>query len=101
MTLISNQRLAVKQIPGPSANVEALMRFALTFSGYEHCGSFEACAEVANTRKHDTLSHLRACLYFEQRRWHHFGDTPDEEALAYWRALVEKIRAKVQAEQRE
>ncbi len=97
MPLISNQRLKLKSIPPLHADVEALMRFALTFDGYEHCGSFEACAEVANSRKHSTLSDLRTCLYFEQRRWHHFGDTPDDAALAYWRELIGKIRAKVQA----
>ena len=76
------------------------MRFALTFDGYEHCRSFEACAEVANFRKHNTLSDLRTCLCFEQRRWHHYGDTPDEAAPAYWRELIEKIRSKVQAGER-
>jgi len=101
MALISNQRLKPTQIPGQSADVDSLMRFALTFSGYDHCGSFEACARIANARSHDTLSDLRTCLYFEQRRWRHYGDAPDDEALSYWRKLVEKIRAKVQSGERE
>ena len=100
MRLISNQRLTLKDIPAPSADIEDLMQFALTFSGFDQCGSFDACAEVANSRKHGTLSELRTCLFFEQRRWHHFGDSPDDEALAYWRELIEKIRSKVSAGER-
>ena len=97
MALISNQRLTLRHLPGPSADIDSLLRFALTFSGYDHCGSFEACAEIANAKKHDTLSDLRACLFFEQRRWHHFGDMPDDEELKYCRVIVEKIRQKVRA----
>ena len=43
------------------------------------------------------LADLRACLFFEQRRWHHFGDTPDEESMTYIWALVEAIRNRVLA----
>lgn len=100
MPLISNQRLRLRSIPSAKADVGALERFALTFNGFEHCGSFDSCAEVANARKHDTLSDLSTCLCFEQRRWHHFGESPDDAALANWRELIEKIRLKVQAEER-
>ncbi|MEY4182682.1 MAG: hypothetical protein RLZZ217_1308 [Planctomycetota bacterium] len=40
---------------------------------------------------------LRACLFFEQRRWRHFGDEPDAEAMADIRGLVEAIRERVAA----
>ena len=100
MPLISNQRLRLRSIPSANADVEAIERFALTFNGFEHCGSFDSCAEVANSRKHDTLSNLRTCLSFEQRRWHHFGEAPDAAALVYWRELIEKIRSKVHAQER-
>ena len=39
---------------------------------------------------------LRACLFFEARRWRHYGDDPGPESLAYWRELVGKIRASVE-----
>jgi hypothetical protein len=44
---------------------------------------------------------LRTCLFFEQRRWRHFGDEPDEEAMEYIRSVVQKIRAKLAAGQRQ
>lgn len=84
-------------------------RFALTFNGYEWCGSFEQCAKVGN-RGADlfresgilprSLAELRTCLFFEQRRWRHFGLDPDEPARRYISALVEAIREKVRAEER-
>ena len=100
MPLISNQNLRLRSIPSANADVEALERFALTFNGYEYCGSLESCADIATARKHDTLSDLRTCLSFEQRRRHHFGEPPDDATLVYWRELIEKIRSKVQAEER-
>jgi hypothetical protein len=69
--------------------------FALTFDGYWHWGSFEACAEVANARRGGPLAELRICLFFEQRRWRHFGDEPDARAMAYIRGIISSIRARV------
>ncbi len=71
------------------------MQFAYTFAGYEFFGSFERCADIANSRDHSSLDHIRGCLYFEARRWHHIGERPDDEALAYWRELVEMIRMRI------
>lgn len=92
---ISNEALQLSDIPAADAPFEAVERFAYTFNGFARLGSFEACAEVANERRHDTLTELRACLFFEQRRWQHHGDSPDEEAEEYQRDLVERIRAKL------
>lgn len=38
-----------------------------------------------------SLAHNRACLFFESRRWHHFGYEMDDESAAYVRALVANI----------
>ena len=94
---IANRDLTEADIPAPDADRHDLHVFALTFDGYEHWGSFGACAQVANERRHDTLTELRSCLFFEQRRHHHMGYGPEAEDLAYWRELVEKIRQKVRA----
>lgn len=92
---IANRDLSLADIPLPNADWDVIGTFALTFSGYEHWGSFEKCAGVANVQKDDTLSELRTCLFFEQRRWRHFGEDPDDEAMAYIGQVVEKIRSKV------
>ena len=79
-------------IPPSDASWTEIGEFALTFDGYEYWGSFAKCAEIANAKAPRTLEELRTCLFFEQRRWHHFGDTPDSEDLEYIRGLVERIR---------
>ena len=97
MDQIPSDQLQLTQIPGADATEGELIRFAHTFNGYEAFGSFEACAEIANRGDHSSLDHLRACLFFEARRWRHFGEAPGPETLAEWRELVDKIRFKVAA----
>ena len=97
MDQIPNNKLQLAQIPGDDASFAELCEFAHTFNGYKAFGSFEACADIANCGDHSSLDHLRACLFFEARRWRHFGEAPDGEALAYWRELVRKIRETVAA----
>lgn len=43
------------------------------------------------------VEELRACLFFEQRRWHLFGAEPDGPARAYASALVLGIGLAVHA----
>lgn len=92
---LANRDLSLADIPLPNAEWDVIGEFALTFGGYEHWGSFEKCADIANAQKDGTLSELRTCLFFEQRRWRHFMEDPDDEAMAYIRQVVEKIRSKV------
>ena len=89
---IPNDGLHARNIPEADANWEKIGAFALTFDGYRHWGGFERCAEIAETRDPATLTEARTCLFFEQRRWRHSGYAPDEEALAYHRALLVRIR---------
>lgn len=93
MDEIANDQLQLADIPADDADLDALIRFAHSFNGYEAMGSFERCAEIANAQDHSSLDHLRACLFFEARRWRHFGALPGPEVQAYWRELVAKIRA--------
>ena len=95
MREISNKDLALSDIPTPEASWGELGEFALTFDGYSVWGSFDKCAEIANARRRESLTDLRTCLFFEQRRWRHFGESPDAEAMMYIRGLVEKIRNRV------
>ena len=93
--MIDNASLKPGDIPEPGAPWDEIARFALTFDGYTYWQSFEKCAEIANRGNPETLAELRTCLFFEQRRWRHFGDGPDAEAMVDIRALVEGIRGKV------
>jgi hypothetical protein len=101
---ISNTSLKLPDIPEPGASWYEIAGFALTFDGYGHWGSFDRCAEIGNNGAENygkdqtlprSLTELRTCLFFEQRRWHHFGDEPDGRVMVYIRALVEAIRANV------
>jgi hypothetical protein len=94
---IANNQLRLEDLPSPDADWQTLGNFALTFNGYEVWDSFEKCAEVANSRQDSTLTELRTCLFFEQRRWRHFGDEPNVEAMEYVHSILEKIRVKVLA----
>jgi hypothetical protein len=106
MDEIANPNLTAKDIPPPSAEYWGVIDlFALSFDGYGYWGSFEKCAEMGNSslkswQEKKTLPHslteLRTCLFFEQRRWRHFDEQPDSETMAYIHALVEAIRNKVQ-----
>ena len=75
---ISNADLTEEAIPDPDARWDGdqeIGRFAATFNGYQHWGSFKKCAEVANHRGKDlstlTLTELRTSLFFHFRALHH------------------------------
>jgi hypothetical protein len=101
MELVANDELQPERLPSPSADWDTIQEFALTFNGFKHWGSFEKCAEIANQMRPSTLTELRTCLFFEQRRWHHYGDEPDAEAMEYIRELIDKIGAKVNSGEHE
>ena len=95
MKTIPNDKLQVKDIPPPNADCDAIQRFALTFDAYHYWGSFQKCAEIANSHKASTLTELQTCLFFEQRRWRHFSYAPKGKSLAYMHGLVEGIRSRL------
>lgn len=98
MPTMHDFRLTLSELPGPNATWSEIAEFALRFNGYEVHGSLERCAEIANSRKHDSVTDLRTCLFFEQRRWRHFGESPDAEAMQYLRTVIEKLRVKLAEE---
>jgi hypothetical protein len=102
MSVISDEELTLEDLPPPNAGEDALQAFALTTDGYERMGSFEACRELADRalkrwrttgRLPTSLAELRCCLFFEQRRWRHYGYGFDEATLRYARELVDAMRA--------
>ncbi len=88
---VANRDLILSKVPRESAKLGRIFRFALTFNGYEYWGS-DKCGHIANKRMHNTLTELRTCLFFEQRRYRHFGHPPDTEDEQYIRSLICKIR---------
>lgn len=92
---IDDGSLVPSDLPSPDAKWEEVQAFALTFDGYKHHESFAECAAIANERRNASLSDLRTCLFFEQRRWRHQGEEPSGEGLAYVRSLIERIRKHV------
>jgi len=106
---IPNSALVESDIPTRDADWGTIWPFALTFDGYTYWGSSTKSAEIANqwsemylTKRSlpDSLTELRTCLFFEQRRWRHFGydpDPSDAETTGYIQALIDRIRDKVRA----
>lgn len=93
--------LRASDLPAPDADEHALHEFALTLDGYTAAGSFARAAAVANgaierwRRSGELptqLDELRTCLFFESRRWRHFGEGFDEETRRYAWALVDAMR---------
>lgn len=104
---IPTDLLAEDDLPPPNAEWEAIARLALSFNGYaysEKCGEIANAVAAAFARDHKvpgtlSLDDLRACLFFEQRRWRHFGEIPDEHAMAYIRRLIEATREQLSGRQ--
>ena len=79
--------------------------FALTFNGYEVIGQKD-CGTLANRVKKEfsasttslqglSLTQLRSCLFFEQRRFQHFGEEPVGDNRVFVNALLDAIRQKL------
>ena len=72
-------------------------KFAVTFAPRDR----DLCSEAASDafarwrRTGDfprTLEELRACLWYEQRRWRFLGREPDTEGMRYAGALIRAMR---------
>ena len=77
--------------------------FALSFNAYDRMGGMDPVAALANSVEQgfkvdgalpEDVDSLRACLFFEQRRWRHFDHDPydNEMVHSYLTALLRKIR---------
>ncbi len=105
---MERQRTLLKaaDVPRDTASWHAIWSFALTLNGYEVIGQ-EECGRLANRMNSEfvsnpaalralSLTEARACLFFEQRRFHHFGWEPEGAARDYINALLETIRSKIE-----
>jgi hypothetical protein len=98
-TSVPHRSLTRDDVPDPRADFEDIVTFAYGFDGYARFG-LEACGELANRtldtflrerRLPDDLDELRACLYFEARRWIVLQAEPDTRARLYVGALLEHL----------
>lgn len=92
--IIANSELSLADIPRDEASWHEMMPFALSFDGYSIHG-FDLCARIANERRNKTLTELRTCLFFEQRKFRHLAQNPNKREMAYIQKLLKSIRAKV------
>lgn len=92
-------------IPSPKASWRTISDFALSFDGYERFGNKRLASLANSSRKFFSekgglpelsLDELRCCLFFEQRRFRHFGCDPEKDDLLYIRAVVVAIREQVE-----
>lgn len=96
---VPNGRLRDDMVPASGCTWAAVEELALSYDGYAY---WSDVAELGNrslqrwTRDRTvpaTLDELRGCLFYEQRRWHHFGEEPHGRGAEYVRALLESIRS--------
>jgi hypothetical protein len=93
--LIPNAKLQRSDIPSRGSDWEIIKKFARTFDGFAELG-FERCAEFANDQRVCvTLSESRGRLFFEYRRYNHFGHPPDANKLEELYKLLELMRQQV------
>lgn len=89
----AQEEIRVSCYPPAPLDTEDLGRiweFAFKYNAYEKLGSFEAVCKLVHEREKvfmdtgkwiGTVNELRACLFFEQRRWRHMGEDPEGESL--------------------
>lgn len=101
---IHNTNLRLDQVPPIDSDYSQIAGFALTFDGYNRIKDIaffanKIVAEFENDQANITkltLTELRACLFFEQRRYRHFGEDPDGEDRAYINILLLEITKRVE-----
>jgi hypothetical protein len=97
---IPNVELRLSDVPDASADTQARDTFAQTLDGYSVWG--DSIAEMANgaLRRWEstgvlplTLTELRCCAFYEQRRRNHVGEGIEEDQVEYENALYTAMRA--------
>lgn len=104
---ILNSDLRLSHVPDRASGREVRDGFALSFDGYAYRGPKELgpwanrvsrrFQRDSNLLDQTSLSDLRALLFYEQRRAHHFGEGPDPMSpwAVYVDSLFDAIRARL------
>lgn len=87
-------------VPDAAAPLRQIWEFALTYNGYQRRGGSQGAGDLANRalaryeeagELPEDMDDLRCALFFEQRRWRHYGYDPSPADQRYFRALVRRI----------
>ncbi len=101
--LVDNEALNVSTFPKRRDPFNELVKFAYGFDGYAHFG-MEKCSEICNAALSnfyhsqvlpDDIDTIRACLFFEARRWSLYQKEPDNKGLIYFHALIDRLAKKL------
>jgi hypothetical protein len=102
---ILNESLTASVVPSVTSSWQAIVKFAHTMNGDKAVGR-EKCARLANSVKTAfprnaaavstlSLTELRLCLFFEQRRFNHFGHAPQGADREFINAILDAIQRKL------
>jgi len=97
-TALPNVQLRVHGIPDRGDSRDTVSSFALTYDGYAYWDDVTELAtrSIRAWTRHrllpDTIDEIRGCLFYEQRRWHHFGEEPTGRGALYLWALLDSLR---------
>ncbi len=95
-TRIPSASLKLSDVPDEHAEWREISLFALSFDPAES-DPYAIKDQSFDLITADTdLVALRSRLFFEQRRWNHYGRHPDTAALENIRRLVRLIRSKLE-----
>jgi hypothetical protein len=94
---IHTGELRVQDLPTTYGEWSDFARFAVTWApnDREQTREFASDAFARWRRTGEVprkLDELRACLWFEQRRWRFMGREPDAEGMRYAGALIRAMR---------
>jgi hypothetical protein len=86
------------KIPARGDSWDKIIEFAQLIDGYKIKGSFKAAADIANRSKINKLSieDLHVALFFEYRRYNHYGYGPDRESMEHIYKILDLLNYKVQ-----
>jgi hypothetical protein len=87
--LLKRVAMNISDLPDPNDR-DAVVKFARSFDGYTHFGSFEACARAAQEQRRETLTDLQNELFFSHRASVHLGWR--DSVLETYRELLPMFR---------
>ena len=95
---ISSGYLVPSDVPGVGADWNEIVVFSSTFDLAEmHYGQL-ASRELSSIDQNASLIELRSLLFYQWRRWNHFGRPPETGDMTGIHHLIECIRAHVESQ---
>jgi hypothetical protein len=93
--VIPTKNLSLADVPGVEAPIGKIFEFALMFDPRELKDQGLSLGNLDDLSDESSLPELRGHLYFEQRRWNHYGQLPDSKSEAQLRRIVSMVREKL------